>query len=172
MAITMAAPVLRVSLGLRENFDTVFATTALIFNNEHPAQIALQTRTRHYPSKSPGPTLNLPAAMVRGRQGVPRLKQIGWNAFEEFGQSVQMDESPASPASDLTSLQGRVNVVRPELARPGPHRSTGCRRVSAILPHRLETPEQVPWTGLQTSTRAFAKILQKVDKVPIEKLRK
>ena len=35
-----------------------------------------------------------------------------------------------------------------------------------------ETPEQVPWTGLQTSTRAFAKILEEVDKLPIEKLRK
>jgi len=35
-----------------------------------------------------------------------------------------------------------------------------------------ETPEQVPWTGLQSSTRAFAKIIDEVNKLLLSKLRK
>ena len=110
--------------------------------------------------------------MVCRRQGVPRAKQISWNAFKEFGQSVQMDESPASPASDLTSLQGRMNVVRPNWRIQDHIALLDAGEYQQYFHTDWETPEQVPWTGLQASTRAFARILEEVDKMPIEKLRK
>ena len=156
-----------------QNFDTLFAKTALIFNNEHPAQMALQTRPRYYPgSEITWSNTYLPLQWFAGGKEFPALKQISWNAFKEFGQSVQMDESPASPASDLTSLQGRVNLVRPNWRVQDHIALLDAGEYQQYFHTDWETPEQVPWTGLQTSTRAFAKILEEVDKVPIEQLRK
>jgi len=31
----------------------------------------------------------------------------------------------------------------------------------------LETPQTVPWTGLEASTRAYAKIVDEVNKLPL-----
>jgi hypothetical protein len=31
----------------------------------------------------------------------------------------------------------------------------------------LETPQTVPWTGLEASTRAYAKIIDEVNKLPL-----
>ena len=35
-----------------------------------------------------------------------------------------------------------------------------------------ETPETVPWTGLEASTRAFAKIIDEVNKLPLSALKR
>lgn len=156
-----------------QNFDTVFAKTALIFNDEHPAQMALQTRPRYYPGDEiTWSNTYLPLQWFAGGSVFPDLKQISWNAFKEFGQSVQMDESPASPASDLTSLQGRMNLVRPNWRVQDHVALLDAGEYQQYFHTDWETPEQVPWTGLQASTRAFAKIFEEVDKLPIAKLRK
>ena len=36
----------------------------------------------------------------------------------------------------------------------------------------LETPETVPWTGLEASTRAYAKIIDEVNKLPLSALQR
>ena len=65
---------------------------------------------------------------------------------------MQMDESPASPASDLTSLQGRMNVVRPEWRIQDHIALLAAGEYQQYFHTDWETPEQVPWTGLQAST--------------------
>jgi hypothetical protein len=38
----------------------------------------------------------------------------------------------------------------------------GDERVLPLFPHRCESPDTVPWTGLQATTRAYARILDEV----------
>jgi hypothetical protein len=35
-----------------------------------------------------------------------------------------------------------------------------------------ETPETVPWTGLEASTRAYAKVIDEVNKLPLSALQR
>jgi hypothetical protein len=159
---------------LAPNLEKVFtAKTALIFNNEHPAQMALQTRPRYYPGNEiTWSNTYLPLQWFAGGKVFPELKQIAWNAFKEFGQSVQMDESPASPASDLTSLQGALRTVKADYSLQDNVALLDAGEYHEYFHTDWETPEQVPWTGLQASTRAFAKIIEEVNKIPLEKLNK
>ncbi len=82
---------------LAEHRATLFAKTALVINDEHPATLqtpepsALLARAM----RSPGPTRTCrcngwpPAARAR-----PELRQIVWQAFKEFGVPVELDPSP------------------------------------------------------------------------------
>ena len=36
----------------------------------------------------------------------------------------------------------------------------------------LETPQTVPWTGLEASTRAYAKIIDEANKLPLSTFRR
>ena len=36
----------------------------------------------------------------------------------------------------------------------------------------METPEVVPWTGLEASTRAYARIIDEVNKLPLSALQR
>ncbi len=162
--------------GLNEivrNMDQLFAKTVLIFNNEHPAQVAAQSRPRYYPGNEiTWANTYLPLQWYAGGTSFPEVKTIAWNAFKEFGQSVVMDESPASPASDLTTWQGILNRVRKGYILQNHFALLDAGEYHYYFHTDWETPEQVPWTGLQASTRAFAKIIEEVNKLPAEKLRK
>ena len=162
--------------GLRwmsENFDKLFAKTALIFNNEHPATIQSQARPRYYPGNEIAwANTYIPLQWFAGGKMFSELKRIGWNAFKEFGQSIMLDESPASPASDLTTLQGLMTGLRPGFRIQDKIALLDAGEYHYYFHTDWETPEQVPWTGLQASTRAFAKIIDEVNKLPLDKLRK
>ena len=160
-------------VGRAELRQGVTAKTALIFNNEHPAQMALQTRPRYYPGNEiTWSNTYLPLQWFAGGKVFPELKQISWNAFKEFGQSVQMDESPASPASDLTSLQGAMNTVRPNW-RVQDH--IACWMRASISTTSTPTGKRLSrFRGPDFRLRPAPspRSLEEVDKLPIEKLRK
>jgi Peptidase family M28 len=140
---------------IAEHRSTLFAKTALVINDEHPATLQTQSRPRYYPgdeiawSNTP-----MPLQWYAGGTTRPELQKIAWDAFKEFGVPVELDPSPTPPASDMSYFFKFV---------PG---------VDASEYHNYfhtdwETPEVVPWTGLEATTRAFAKIIDEVNKHPL-----
>lgn len=155
------------------NLDAVFGKTVLIFNDEHPAQMVLQTRPRYYPGNEiTWSNTQSPLQWYAGGKSFPALKKIAWQAWKDFGQPMQLDESPSSPASDLTSLQGKITLARPGYILQDHIALLDAGEYEQYFHTDWETPEQVPWTGLQAATRAYAKILEEVDKLPTSQLKK
>jgi hypothetical protein len=89
----------------------------------------------------------------------PELQAIAWKAFKQFGAPLELDPSPTPPASDLGSFYRYL---------PGIDMS----EYHNYFHTDWETPETVPWTGLEASTRAFAKIIDEVNKLPLSALKR
>jgi hypothetical protein len=140
---------------LHDHRATLFAKTALVLNDEHPATLQTQSRPRYYPGDEIAwSNMYMPLQWYAGGPTRPELQSIVWNAFKEFGVPVELDPSPTPPASDMSYFFKFV---------PG---------VDASEYHNYfhtdwETPEVVPWTGLQAETRAFAKIIDEINKHPL-----
>ena len=140
---------------LGANKATLFAKTALLINDEHPSTIMTQSRPRYYPGdKIAWAYTHMPLQWYAGGKDRPVLNQISWNAFKEFGLPVAFDPSPAPPASDGTYFYKFVGALN-------------ASEYHSYFHSDWETPEVVPWTGLEASTRAFAKIIDDVNKHPL-----
>ena len=140
---------------LTENRAKLFAKTALLINDEHPSTIFTQSRPRYYPGDELAwANTYMPLQWWAGGKDRPELRTIAWNAFKEFGVPVTMDPSPTPPASDMTYFYRFV---------PG----VDASEYHSYFHTDWETPEVVPWTGLEASTRAFAKIIDEVNKLPL-----
>ena len=69
-------------------------------------------------------------------------------------------------------MQGQLNTAKPGYRLQDNIALLDAGEYQYYFHTDWETPEQVPWTGLQASTRAFAKIIDEVNKLPLDKLRK
>ncbi len=140
---------------LAQNKATLFAKTALFINNEHPATVQTQARPRYYPGDEIAwSNTYMPMEWYAGGKSRPELQKIVWDAFKTFGAPLLLDPNPTPPASDL----GTFYRFTPGLDVSEYH----------IYFHTdWETPETVPWTGLQASTRAMAKVIDEVNKHPL-----
>src|SRR6185437_1847950 len=140
---------------LQAHKDSLFAKTALFLNDEHPATIITQSRPRYYPGDELAwANSYMPLQWYAGGKSRPQLQSIAWNAFREFGVPVAMDPSPTPPASDMGFFYRFT---------PG----VDASEYHSYFHTDWETPEVVPWTGLEASTRAFAKIIDEVNKRPL-----
>ena len=75
-------------------------------------------------------------------------------AFKQFGATMDLYPNPTPPASDMSFF-----------FRFLPGIDTG--EYHHYFHTDLETPQTVPWTGLEASTRAYAKIIDEVNKLPL-----
>lgn len=138
-----------------ENKATLFAKTALFINIEHPATIQTQSRPRYYPGDEIAwANTHMPLEWYAGGPNRPELQNIAWKAFKQFGVPVELDPNPVPPAGDA----GVFFRFLPALDAGEYH---------SYFHTDWETPEVVPWTGLEASTRAFAKIIDDVNKLPL-----
>lgn len=140
---------------LTRNRDALFAKTALVLNDEHPATIVTQSRPRYYPGDELAwSNTYMPLMWYAGGKDRPEMNRIAWNAFKEFGVSAAIDPSPTPPASDASYFYPFANAM-------------DASEYHNYFHTDWETPETVPWTGLQASTRAFARIIDEVNKLPL-----
>jgi len=135
---------------VRNNMGAFFEKTALIVNCEHAAQ------TQSY---FVGPNLVASTAIAARRwymQGSDDLKDIITRAFRTFG--VTTYSRPAtSSGGELGPLRGMA---------PGFH------VLADIFYHTdLDLPELVPEAGLESTVRAYAKIIDEVNNVELSRLR-
>ena len=84
----------------------------------------------------------------------PELTTIAVKAFKTFGVPLLTEPNPRPPAGDL----GRLYRFTPGVA---------TSEFFHYFHTDRETPETVPWTGLQATTRAYAKIVDEVNKHPL-----
>ena len=143
-----------------ENRKTLFPKTALAINIEHPSTIQTQSRPRYYGANEIvwGNT-HMPQEWYAGGPLRPELQKIASDAFKLFGATMDLFPNPTPPASDMSSFYWFLPAV-----------DTG--EYHHYFHTDLETPQTVPWTGLEASTRAYAKIVDEVNKLPLSTLQR
>jgi len=140
---------------LTANKATLFAKTALLLNDEHPSTIFTQSRPRYYPGDELAwANTVMPLQWYGGGKERPVLEKIVRDAFKTFGQALEFDPSPTPPASDASYFYRFTPAI-------------DASEYHSYFHTEWETPEAVPWTGLEASTRAFAKIIDEVNKRPL-----
>lgn len=145
---------------LTENKATLFAKTALVINDEHPSTIMTQSRPRYYPGDEIAwSNTMLPLMWYAGGKDRPELNKIVWDAFKTFGAPLELDANPRPPAGD----GGVFFRFAPTVAVSEFH---------SYFHTNWETPETVPWTSLEASARAHAKIIDEVNKLPLSALQR
>lgn len=142
---------------------TLFANTALIINSEHPAAIELTERPAFEPFNDQVWWSNglMPETWNFGGTRTnpdanPVLRRLGWDAFQKFGLPLALD--PRSPISDMSEFSGCEPVMEVINAHDYFHTD-------------WDTPEVVPWTGLEAAARATAYLIDEVNRVPLSTLR-
>jgi hypothetical protein len=140
---------------ITENRQKLFAKTALAINVEHPATVQTQSRPRYYNANEIvwGNTY-MPQQWYAGGPSRPELQKIVADAFKLFGAPLDLFPNPTPPASDMSSFFRFL---------PGVDTS----EYHHYFHTDLETPQTVPWTGLEATTRAYAKIIDEVNRRPL-----
>ena len=134
---------------VRKHYD--FSKTALIVNCEHTAGLVLD------PVGSSLVGTNVIAPRRFFMQGSDDLKALVTKTFVDYGVGV---DSPPSPVAggELSTLVGLA---------PGFH------ILDDIGYHTdMDIPQYVPEAGLESVVRAYAKIIDEVNKMPLDSLRK
>ena len=151
---------------LTEHRAEIFPGTALMINAEHPSTVQTIVRPRYTLLSGAESEDQLfwtdtytPQQWYAGGPSRPELQRIAANAFREFGVSLYLEPLPRPPAGDL----GRHFRYVPGVATSDFHH---------YFHTDLETPDTVPWTGLEASTRAYARIIDEVNKLPLSALQR
>jgi hypothetical protein len=145
---------------IADNRQKLFAKTALAINIEHPSTVQTQSRPRYYNANEIvwGNTY-MPQQWYAGGPSRPELQKIATSAFKQFSVTMDLYPSPTPPASDMSSF-----------FRFLPGIDTG--EYHHYFHTDLETPQTVPWTGLEVTMRAYAKIIDEVNKLPLSTLQR
>lgn len=126
----------------------------------HPSTIATQSRPRYYPGDEIAwANSDMPLEWYAGGKSRPELEKLVKETFKKFGVPLMQDASYVPPAGDL----GRFYTFVPGVDVGEYHN---------YFHTDWETPETVTWTGLQTTTRAHAKIIDEVNKWPLSALKR
>jgi hypothetical protein len=136
--------------------DEFFTKTALMINCEHPSNL------QSYLIGSVIEHGNTSTAQqwYAGGPSRPQLREIAAAAFREFGLSTWVQPSPQPPGGDL----GRFYWFVPGVASSDN---------SFLHFHtNADSPETVPWSGLQAATRSYAKIIDEVNKLDLKDLQR
>ena len=144
-----------------DNRKTLFPKTALMINAEHPSTIQTTVRPRYYQNDN---------TIVWSNTYMPQQ----WYAGGPSRRTARDDRRERVPRIR------REHVPRPQPAaasrRPGrvlPRRAwSRDERVLPLLPHRPGDADTVPWTGLEATTRAYAKIIDEVNKLALTDLQR
>jgi len=141
------------------NRERLFAKTALMINAEHPSTVQTTSRPRYmgdeiFDDELVWTNTYTGQQWYAGGPTRPELEKIASDAFRAFGVLVYPDPNPRPPAGDL----GRFYTFLPGVATSEFHH---------YFHTDMETPDTVPWTGLEASTRAYARIIDEVNKRPL-----
>jgi hypothetical protein len=140
--------------------DQFFSKTALMINCEHPSTIQTNARPRYQETRGlVWSNTYMAQQWYAGGPSRPELGKIAMNAFKESGVSVYLDPNTGPPAGDL----GRFFSFVPGVA---------TSEFNHLFHTDQETAAAVPWTGLEATTRAYAKIVDEVNKLPLSALQR
>jgi len=135
--------------------NDLFAKTALAINAEHTSTI----QTYFYGERIRWANTYTAQMWYAGGPTRPKLQDLAARAFGEFGVSTYAEPEQAPPPGDL----GRFFRFVP---------GVDAGDFNMYFHTDGETPETVPWTGLEASTRAYAKIIDEVNRLPLADLQR
>jgi len=137
---------------LAANHEQVFAKTALIINCEHTATTQLYFMKGEIQRANSTDEANMWYV-----HGSSRLIDIALNAWQRFGEPLYQNPEPPVTTGEMAPFY-----------KFGP--SLQVIDTGAYLHSDMEDANDVPWTGLQVITRAYAKIINDVNKFEIKDL--
>jgi Zn-dependent M28 family amino/carboxypeptidase len=139
---------------LAANREKFFAKTALMINAEHPAEALTHGATNGWTNAT------LPLEWYAGGSSRPRLTEIALDAFHEFGVPIWAQPSRNPPSGDVGPFVGFLPGVVAQANDFVYMHTTG------------DTPDNVTWYGLEAATRAYAKIIDEMNTVPLSDLQR
>ena len=138
-----------------ERGGPLFAKTALFLNCEHTSAAALSTTSQGLVASN----VVLPNQWYGGGPSRPALQALVARVFTEFGVAVQAEPTGQKPPF------GELGFFY--------HITPGVE-AEALGFHYFHTdrdsPEAVPWTGLESVARAYAKLVDEVNKIDLKEL--
>jgi Zn-dependent M28 family amino/carboxypeptidase len=140
---------------LAANREKFFAKTAVLLNAEHPSEVLT-----HGDATSGSTEAVIPNAWYAGGAARPQLTKIARDAFHEFGVPIWAQPSEIPPGGDVGPFVGFLPGVVVQSNDFMYMHTTG------------DTPDNVAWSGLEAATRAYAKIIDEVNKIPLSDLRR
>ena len=135
--------------------DRLFSKTALFINCEHTSTLLSQVSWESIRWSN----AYTPQFWYAGGPSRPKLQEIAVRAFREFGVTTYNEPERTPPPGDLTSYARFVPAVTTSDFYEYFH-SDG------------ETPDVVPYTGLEATTRAYARIIDEVNALPLSDLQR
>jgi hypothetical protein len=139
---------------LAANRERFFSKTALMINAEHPSQVLTRGGTAGWTESI------TPLQWYAGGASRPQLTTIAGAAFREFGVPLWDQPSATPPAGDLSPFSGFM---------PG----VVIQSNDFMYMHTSgDSPDNVAPTGLEAATRAFARIIDEVNKLPLSDLQR
>ncbi len=137
------------------NREKFFAKTAVLFNAEHPSEVLT-----HGGAASGWTEAVTPDAWYAGGAERPQLTKIARDAFREFGLPIWAQPSDVPPGGDVGPFVGFLPGIVAQSNDFMYMHTTG------------DTPDNVAWSGLEAATRAYARIVDEVNKIPLSDLRR
>jgi peptidase M28-like protein len=139
---------------LAANRERFFSRTALMINAEHPSELLTRGGT------AGGTQSIIPLQWYAGGASRPQLTTIAAAAFREFGVPLWDEPSATPPAGDLLPFAGFL---------PG----VVIQSNDFMYMHTSgDSPANVAPTGLEAATRAYARIIDEVNKLPLSDLQR
>lgn len=133
----------------------LFAKTALLLNAEHTSTL----QTYLYWNAIRWSNTYTAQFWYAGGPSRPKLQDAAIRAFREFGVPTYAAPEQGAPRGDIYDFWRLVPALTTTDANMYFH-SDG------------ETPETVPWTGLEATTRAYAMIIDEVNKMDLSDLQR
>ncbi|HEX7140026.1 MAG TPA: M28 family peptidase [Vicinamibacterales bacterium] len=140
---------------MADHREQLFLKTALAINAEHTSTI----QTYFYGERIRHTNMYTAQLWYAGGPTRPKLQDLAIRAFREFGVPIYSEPESAPPPGDL----GRFFRFVP---------GVDAGDFNMYFHTDGETPETVPWTGLQASTRAYARIIDGVNELDLEDLQR
>jgi Peptidase family M28 len=145
---------------MADNRDKLFVKTALMINAEHPSTLQSYVRPRYEEQRDIAWANTYTAQQwYAGGKSRPELQAIAVRAFQEFGVPLLREPNVRPPLGDL----GRFFRFVPGVA---------TSEFYHYFHTDQETPATVPWTGLEASTRAYARIIDEINKLTLASLQR
>jgi hypothetical protein len=143
---------------LFENRDMLFAKTALFINCEHTSTL-LTFVQQVGAGRIRRVNTSTGLQWYAGGPSRPKLQDISVKAFKDFGVATYAEPQRAAPNGEAGGLWPYVPVVQ------GSDYNT-------YFHTDADTAETVPWTGLESTTRAYAKIIDGVNRLDLKDLQR
>ncbi|HEX4347169.1 MAG TPA: M28 family peptidase [Vicinamibacterales bacterium] len=138
---------------LNEHHEEIFKNAALLINCEHTAAVGQELLGEGIR------VVNAEAGFLwyGGGNQRPKLQTAAYKAFQEFGVPIYAEPEPSTPGGEASRLAPWVAAVQ-------------ASNYNMFFHSDAETPAMVPAPGLAASARAYAKVIEEVNKMDLKEL--